>query len=142
MPGRLLFAGALVLLAACSGKPDRTDVPEEDPRSTHCYLRHADGLSIRLDRIGDLVNGVMEGPSPDGERVNGTFTGALEGGVFVVLYKYESGGEQKKLEVVLRPVAGGLQPADGERVTIDGITLFKDRGRVHFGALVPEVECP
>lgn len=142
MGSRPILAGLVLLLGSCGSGPDRPEVLKEPEKTTHCYLRAADSLSIRLDRIGDLVNGLIEGPSPDGERVKGTFTGALEEDVFVVLYTYESGGERKKLEVVWRPVDGGLLPADGERVATQGYTLFKDRSQVHFGALIPEVDCP
>lgn len=142
MAARLLLAGTIVLLAACGGNgPAKQGALTEPEKATHCYWRDADSLSIRLDRIGDLVNGVMEGPSPEGERVKGTFTGALEEDVFVVLYTYEGSAGKKKLEVVWKPVDDGLLPADGERVTTQGYTLFKDRSRVNFGSLVREFPC-
>lgn len=143
MTVRLLLAGMILLLAACNGSD--TDKPEplaEPEKTTRCFYRGTDSLSIRLDRIGDLANGILDGTSPEGEKVSGTFTGALEEDLFVVLYTYADSEGKKKLEVLMKPADGGLRLAEGERVTIQGITLFKDRGQVRFGELIPEVACP
>ena len=44
--------------------------------------------------------------------------------------------------LVMKVDSGGLRIGSGERVEEQGIWLFKDKGALAFGPLVPETTCP
>lgn len=143
MWGRLIPAGLLVLLGACGDAPGTPQALKESEKTSHCYQRGADSLFIRLDLMGDLVNGTFQGYSSDSARVRGTLTGAVEDGVVVVLLTYTGEtGERHRQEVLLRREADGLRIGQGEMVDAEGYILFRDRNQVHYGPVVPEVACP
>ncbi|MBZ0207034.1 MAG: hypothetical protein K8H89_11970 [Flavobacteriales bacterium] len=154
----------LLLLGACGqAGPDArgiggdTGTAEEPMHETHCYLQvthgapevrdtglvagPGDSLFIRMDVLGELVNGVYKWLPLEMDAVTGTFTGTLENGVVTALYTYSSEGETAKQEILFKLAEGGLRIGNGELVQDQGVWLFKDKGQAEYGDAIPEVPC-
>jgi len=151
---------ATILLTAC-GQPGRppaeiTDAGNAKPE-THCYLRVTknppfvvdadtfpstpDSLYIRLDILGELVNGVFNWLPGEQDPRTGTFTGTLEKGSVTAVYTYTTEDMTAKEEVLFNVAPGGLRVGTGELVESEGVWLFKDKSQATFGEPIPEVPC-
>ncbi|MCC6839449.1 MAG: hypothetical protein IT230_04750 [Flavobacteriales bacterium] len=101
----------------------------------------ADSLVVRINLLGDLVNGIYEFTPGQKDRLSGTFQGHREGDLITALFTYHAGGTTGRVEVLFRLEPNGLRIGTGELIG-DSIRVFKDRSNAVFGALVPEVACP
>ncbi len=150
------------LLAACTPPGAKTgnagdQAPAQPANEAHCYLQITqnppmvvdadtfpgtpDSLYIRMDLVGDLANGVYNWLPGEKDHMTGTFQGSREGNVITALYTYNAEGMTGKTEVIFRMQQGGLQVATGE-MTGDSIQVFKDKSKVTYSTLIPEVPCP
>ncbi|MEO7080025.1 MAG: lipoprotein [Flavobacteriales bacterium] len=158
------FVTAVLLLAACGqtgpevkGGGKNTGPGKELVNETHCYLQvthgapvvsdtglapgPVDSLYIRMDVLGELVNGVYNWLPGEKDAMTGTFTGTLENGVVTALYTYRAEGETAKQEVLFKLADNGLLVGNGDLVKDQGVWLFKDKSRAEYGEAVPEVDC-
>lgn len=101
----------------------------------------ADSLVVRMNLLGDLVNGIYEFTPGQKDRLSGTFQGHREGDLITALYTYQAEGTTGQVEVLFRLEPNGLRIGTGE-LTGDSIRVFKDRSNAIFGPLVPAVACP
>ncbi len=158
----LPLAATLLMLACGPGKTgagdDGADIPEIPENRSHCYLLVSRGaplvndtglapgavdtLYIRMDVLGELVNGTFNWLPQEKDSKRGSFKGTLENGVVTALYTYKAEGVAAKEEVLFKLVDGGLRVGHGELVLDQGVWLFKDKGHAQYGDLVPEVDCP
>jgi 3-hydroxybutyryl-CoA dehydrogenase len=130
----------------------------EDLPSAHCYLSitvgqprvegqdtvpgAVDSMWLKVNVLGDLVNGTYRWQPQEKDAKMGSFTGTLENGTITALLSYEAEGRPGQEEMVMKVDSGGLRIGSGERVEEQGIWLFKDKGALAFGPLVPETTCP
>lgn len=149
------------LLAACTPPGVKTgnagDKPPAQPANeAHCYLQLTqnppmvvdadtfpgtpDSLYIHLDLVGDLANGVYNWLPGEKDQMTGTFVGNREGALITALYTYHAEGMTGKIEVIFRMEQGGMRVGQGE-MTGDSIQVFKDKSKVTFSELIPEVPC-
>ncbi len=162
---RLLPLVAMVLLFGACGQAgsekkrgsNNTGTTKEAVNETHCYLQVTHGspevsdtglapgpvdtLYIRMDVLGELVNGVYNWLPEEKDALTGTFTGTLENGVVTALYTYNAAGETAKQEVLFKLADGGLRVGNGKLVKDQGVWLFKDKSQAEYGDAVPEVDC-
>lgn len=149
-----------VLFAACdqAEKPATQTAAVADPvLGSHCYLQVTQGASraegkdtiagpvdslyIKMDVLGELVNGEYKWLPQEKDRKTGTFTGTLEDGIATVLLTYSAEGTSAREELLLKPEANGVRVGSGQMVESEGVWLFKDKSQAVFGELVPEVPC-
>ena len=158
-----LVAGIL-LLTACgqAGPESKTRAGETKPgkepvNETHCYLQVTHGapevsdtglapgpvdtIYIRMDVLGELVNGVYNWLPEEKDAMTGTFTGTLEQGVVTALYTYNAEGETSKQEILFKLTDDGLRVGNGELVQDHGVWLFKNKSHAEYGEAIPEVDC-
>lgn len=154
---------ACILLVAC-GTPDpatkdtaHANTQEKPVNVSHCYLQVTkappvvvdadtfpgtpDSLYVRLDILGELVNGVYNWLPGEKDSKTGSFTGTLENGTVTALYTYDSEGMTAKEEVLFKVESAGLRIGTGELVESEGVWLFKDKSKASYGDPVPEVPC-
>ena len=152
-----------LFLSAC-GQQDKADRYDIDANAkgeavmlTHCYLQvtkgapriqgrdtipgSADSLYIRLDILGELVNGVYNWLPQEKDRMTGSFQGSIDDGVATAVYTYAAEGETGKQEVLFKVEDDQLRVATGEMEVSQGVTLFKDKSQVTYGEPIPEVDC-
>jgi hypothetical protein len=101
-----------------------------------------DSMWLKVNVLGDLVNGTYRWQPQEKDAKMGSFTGTLENGTITALLSYEAEGRPGQEEMVMKVDSGGLRIGSGERVEEQGIWLFKDKGALAFGPLVPETTCP
>ena len=158
------FVALLLLLAACGqagqrtkGEGEKSGPADEPVNETHCYLQVTHGapvvrdtglapgpvdtLYIRLDILGELVNGVYNWLPAEKDVMKGTFTGTMENGVVTALYTYRAEGKIAKQEILFKLTDRGLLVGTGDLVQDQGVWLFKDKSKAEYGAAVPEVDC-
>ncbi len=158
------FVALVLLLAACGqtgpetkGGGKVTGPTEQPVNETHCYLQvthgapvvrdtglapgPVDSLYIRLDILGELVNGAYNWLPAEKDAMTGTFTGTLENGVVTALYTYRAEGAMAKQEILFKLVDRGLLVGSGDLVQDQGVWLFKDKSKAEYGEAVPEVDC-
>ena len=151
---------AFVLFAAC----DQAEKPAtQDPAvvnaipETHCYLQVTQGASrvegkdtvpgpvdslyIKMDVVGDLVNGEYKWLPQEKDRKTGSFTGTLEDGEATLLLTCMVEGTAAKEELLLKPEANGIRVGSGQLVESEGVWLFKDKSQAAFGELIPDIPC-
>jgi hypothetical protein len=107
---------------------------------TASYPSDPDSLYIHLDLLGELANGVYEWLPGGQDPVTGTFQGSLNDSLITALYTFNTEGMDGKQEVIFRLESNGLRIGSGE-MTGDSISVFKDKGNLEFGELVPKVDC-
>lgn len=157
------FLIASILLMACDDSgPAANDaaglkIKEAPVNVSHCYLQvttsppvvsgtdtfpgTTDSLYVRLDILGELVNGVYNWLPGEKDSKTGSFTGTLENGTVTALYTYDAEGMTAKEEVLFKVEDSGLRIGTGELVESQGVWLFKDKSQAGFGTLVPEAPC-
>lgn len=160
-PGAYLLSAFLLLVACGSPGPATKDTAsnakEELVNESHCYLQVTktpsavvgtdtfpgtpDSLYVRLDILGELVNGVYDWLPGEKDSKTGSFTGTLENGTVTALYTYDAEGMTAKEEVLFKVDDGGLRIGTGELMESEGVWLFKDKGLAVFGKPIPEVPC-
>lgn len=155
---------AIALLAGC-GQPEEPSSrynidanAKGDPEmESHCYLQvtkgepriegsdtipgTVDSLYIRLDILGELANGVYNWLPGEKDRMTGSFQGSIDDDVVTAVYTYTAEGRTAKQEVLFQVEDGQLSVATGAMETSEGVTLFKDKSQVTYGAAIPEVDC-
>jgi len=156
---RILPWALALLMGACQqGSPAGSDPGTPLQPTTHCYIlvtrgapeMHGtslvpgpvDSLDIRMDVLGELVNGVYNWLPQEKDAMTGTFTGTLENGLVTALYSYTAEGMTARQEVLFKLEEDGLRAGHGELVEREEVWVFKDRSLAEFGDLVPEVDCP
>lgn len=163
-PHSSLLLLLLLLLIACGqegpeakGGGGDAVTTKEPVNETHCYLQvihgapeisdtglvpgPVDSIVIRMDVLGELVNGVYNWLPEEKDAMTGTFTGTLENGIVTALYTYSTEGETAKQEVLFKLADGGLRVGNGELVQDQDVWLFKDKSQAEYGDAVPEVPC-
>lgn len=157
------FLGCLALLLAACGTPSEPGVgggaagPSAATMESHCYLQvtrgepviidadtlpgPVDSLYIRMDFLGDLVNGVYNWVPGEKDRMTGTFRGNREGDRITALYTYQAEGLTGRQEIIFLLGRDSLRIASGERIGDDSLQVFRDKTAVTFSAPVPEVPC-
>lgn len=154
----LPWALALLLGACQQGGPAASDPDTPVQPTPHCYLLVTQGapemdgtdlapglvdsLYIRMDVLGELVNGVYNWLPQEKDAMTGTFTGTLENGLVTAVYSYTAEGMTARQEVLFKLEENGLRTGHGELVELEEVWVFKDRSLAEFGDLVPEVDCP
>lgn len=158
------IAVAFALLAAC-GQPEQSssrynidaNANGEPVKETHCYLQvkksaavvqdgdtipsTVDSLYIRLDILGELVNGIYNWLPEEKDQMTGSFQGSIADDLVTAVYTYTAEGETGKQEVLFKLEEGQLRMATGDMETSEGVTLFRNKSRVTYGEPVPEVDC-
>lgn len=155
---------AITLLSAC-GQPEKpnsrytidANATGEPEMESHCYLEVShrtpviegldtlpattDSLYIRLDILGELVNGVYNWLPEQKDHMTGAFQGSIDDDLVTAVFTYNSEGVTAKQEVLFKVEDGQLRTATGAMETSEGVTLFKDKSQVTFGEAIPEVNC-
>lgn len=157
----LLPLAGLAWLCSCGTEETTAVATEKNSDSlpvTHCYLSvtvgqpraegpdtvpgSVDSLWLQVNVLGDLVNGTYRWQPQEKDAKTGNFTGTLESGTITALLRYEAEGHTGQEELVMKLDRDGLRIGSGDRVEEQGIWLFKDKGVLAFGPLVPETNCP
>ncbi len=157
-----IFGCVALLLAACGTPSEPISAgnnagPAPAVMETHCYLQvtqgepviihtdtlpgPVDSLYIRMDILGDLVNGAYNWIPGEKDRMTGTFRGNREGDRITALYTYQAEGLTGRQEVIFLLGKDSLRIASGERIGNDSLQVFRDKTAVTFSAPVPEVLC-
>lgn len=152
-----LLTPMALLAMACQEQGPAANSTGASAGSAQCFLQAAPGspivldgdtleqawdtLYIRMDVLGELVNGVYNQLPYEQDPTTGTFTGTLENGVVTALYTYTTEGMETRQEVLFKLVDGGLRIGQGELVEREGAWVFKDKGQAEYGPVVPQAEC-